>query len=804
MNSIDLREQGFSGFVTVQQLMDNPSLAPKEIGVYAIIRNTKEKPHFNSIGTGGHFKGKNPNVAISILESNWVEDSDIVYIGKAGKKQGTATLYSRLGQYMRFGQTKAVGHWGGRYIWQLADNRDLLVCWKPTNEEPRLIESIMLQAFTSDHGKLPFANIAKGAFTIPSEIQDIALQIIQHENDDDFLCVNVNDYKGGDCVYVPEGLSNSPVTEIDKLYDVLEQEKSMVAIVPTSFLTAKESFYIRKKLVNDGSLKGIYIMPSGLIGDATLSFSFIHIQKNDSGSDVIFVNGLQSNIIKKTNGELDIERILGNNMNDAFAQRFSYDEIKANGYFFDSSLFEDKPNTNDSVRVRDANLLMLLDEKNKDCVDKVHVVSPLKATSDINDFVKDPEDFSEAICNDEYLFIDRPAIFIFKYHHDFPVFVKASESNPVCCKNDYLAFSVNTSIADIAYLCLKLDQKLFEIFQNESITSIDADMIYNMVIDLPAIDEQKKMFAEIKKERNIAKEREAKLKDKFEASKKYYIDTVRSRKHNMSQILNNLYAIPKLAKEYVYDIQDNETPKEEICKLMDRCINSLQEIGDKLKTFSKELKPENREIINIDKFLFENYLDGPNWLVDNDRDDTSLKDFGIFVPEDHSLSVEECISKYGEDWLEHLYDMPEVSQEEDDDYANAFVYMDKEDLQSLFDNIVNNAISHGFTNDDMEYQIEIELSVDTNRKMFKITVYNDGNLFPEGMTKERYGILGEKAGKTGHTGEGGYIVKSILERYGGDYDILSQVDKCEYGDGTYRYYNKNVVTIYLPIYYGKE
>jgi nitrogen-specific signal transduction histidine kinase len=50
----------------------------------------------------------------------------------------------------------------------------------------------------------------------------------------------------------------------------------------------------------------------------------------------------------------------------------------------------------------------------------------------------------------------------------------------------------------------------------------------------------------------------------------------------------------------------------------------------------------------------------------------------------------------------------------------------------------------------------------------------------------RYGIKGEKAGKTAGTGLGGNYVKSFAEHYGGDYDIFME-------DGW------TVVQIYLPI-----
>lgn len=66
--------------------------------------------HFSvNICTGGFFKGKNPNVSIQELNSNWIDGEHIVYIGKATE------LCRRLRQYMSFGQGKNIGHWGGRY-----------------------------------------------------------------------------------------------------------------------------------------------------------------------------------------------------------------------------------------------------------------------------------------------------------------------------------------------------------------------------------------------------------------------------------------------------------------------------------------------------------------------------------------------------------------------------------------------------------------------------------------------------------------------------------------------------------------
>lgn len=77
-----------------------------------------------------------------------------MYIGKA------TSLRKRLGQLLRFGAGANVGHWGGRYLWQLADADDLVIAWKETPMiDPRMVEASMLQDYVTHYGRLPFANL---------------------------------------------------------------------------------------------------------------------------------------------------------------------------------------------------------------------------------------------------------------------------------------------------------------------------------------------------------------------------------------------------------------------------------------------------------------------------------------------------------------------------------------------------------------------------------------------------------------------------------------------------------------------
>ena len=160
-NSIDkIKKAGFLGFKKMSELFADNSSIPKTKGVYLVLNPNFDKPKYLQTGTGGHHKGKNPNIPIDELESNWVDNALVVYIGKAGSEDSKATLNSRLKQYFSFGQGKNVGHYGGRLIWQLENSAELIVCWKPLpNDDPKTIESQLIRNFVTEFSKRPFANL---------------------------------------------------------------------------------------------------------------------------------------------------------------------------------------------------------------------------------------------------------------------------------------------------------------------------------------------------------------------------------------------------------------------------------------------------------------------------------------------------------------------------------------------------------------------------------------------------------------------------------------------------------------------
>jgi hypothetical protein len=163
-----LTTEGFEGFKTIEELFLSFASIPKEKGVYLVLREGGKEPEFFQTGVGGHFKSKDPNIEVNRLKEKWVYGTEILYIGKAGAaysaKSSSQTLNRRVSYYMKFGMGKAVGHYGGRYIWQLKDYKNLILCWKTLPEkdaDPRDLEKKMLNEFYDTYGTLPFANLKK-------------------------------------------------------------------------------------------------------------------------------------------------------------------------------------------------------------------------------------------------------------------------------------------------------------------------------------------------------------------------------------------------------------------------------------------------------------------------------------------------------------------------------------------------------------------------------------------------------------------------------------------------------------------
>lgn len=141
---------------------------PDQKGVYVVVMPNDFIVQFRPTTDGPDvYKSRNLVVAIDELEQNWVENSRILYIGMAGGE--SHKLKDRIWEYVRYGyykedkikgRTGCTNHRGGRYIWQLESNKELLIGYTLW-EDARILESVLIKQFEVKYKKKPFANLQR-------------------------------------------------------------------------------------------------------------------------------------------------------------------------------------------------------------------------------------------------------------------------------------------------------------------------------------------------------------------------------------------------------------------------------------------------------------------------------------------------------------------------------------------------------------------------------------------------------------------------------------------------------------------
>ena len=338
---------------------------------------------------------------------------------------------------------------------------------------------------------------------------------------------------------------------------------------------------------------------------------------------------------------------------------------------------------------------------------------------------------------------------------------------------------------DIRYLAALLltpsvSEQILSICDEDYFFRSDFSLLLDWVIVPNHSDKERLVFlSEANYEGLISskKEIEKSFEKKFGKMKADYINEVRMRKHDMRPHLRQLASSERLMLHYIDNINNLEEIKKAMKKQIASSHDALESISELVDHLSDEERFGEPERVNLNKFFEDleiNHNDNECFTLETYCEEAISQIRGESLAEivEHAqakgISLKQFVKQYNAD-------------------TNAlYVNIAPVDLNRLVNNIVENARRHGFTDKCRnDYYFSVNVKINNQRNMYQIDFCNNGNPLPVGMTKDRYGLKGEKAGANAGTGSGGYIVRSIVEHYGGDYDVFTK-------DGI------TTIRIYLP------
>lgn len=520
---------------------------------------------------------------------------------------------------------------------------------------------------------------------------------------------------------------------------------------------------LRRYLVENNFLDTIISLPSNLLyGTSIVSILMVCKRNRQEGQPITLIDASKSFVKNGRSVVLDIETIINliQHPESENCAQVNADEIRENDYILTPSSYivrelEKFPEGYQVAILKDLIESVPQNRKYSDKEGKLVTISQL--STDAADYKRSPESFEISNELKNAYKVDEAVLLLSTIGTLKPAYCIASPENPIFVHPHVRAFRLKEKWVNPGYLCLQLSKsKGYSV--GGIIPHINLVEILKIKVAFPSIgtqqsfDEQSRLYNEAVESAKLAKANELGLQEVINKMKAEYMIEVRNRKHDMktpmTQLRNTLTLLDAFAKGL---------PEEQSLKLQGY-INRQRTAVDTLSEIVRHLADEETfatpEALDIDDIL---------------------------------RSFEEKNDRYE---IEYMADEAALNEIGD---GRAIVKMGKSDFLRLVNNIVGNAIQHGFVDNSVRYGLFISLTVIEGA--FRIRFFNNGKQLPEGMDKARYGMKGVKGKDSKGQGTGGSVVKSVTEHYGGDYDIYTMD-----ADGKVI----TVVDIKLPIYQEDE
>lgn len=350
--------------------------------------------------------------------------------------------------------------------------------------------------------------------------------------------------------------------------------------------------------------------------------------------------------------------------------------------------------------------------------------------------------------------VQEPVILFAQVPGFLPDYYSPSEKYPLFISQNIKAFRIKKEFKWVSpqYVCYEISKRI-EFLKKRLPIGTSGSIFLQHKIAFPSenIEDQKHIVKEALLQLKLSQARELGLLELIESMKEEYMNEIRMRKHDMRPHLTNLGSIGRLMQSYIKQLDGMPELQNKLSSLVAEHVKAVESLSNLVSVLSEEQTFGKAEEINLNQLFID--LEKSN--------DPKISGFKLVYHIDRNA-----------------LDASEISNEDDStENIPLYVKIARIDFERLVSNILENARTHGFANrEDNNGVVSIFVTVNSENDSFQIDFINNGNPLPDGMNKMRFGLRGEKAGNTGGTGNGGYIIKSIVEHYKGDYDVFMDAD----------------------------
>lgn len=332
------------------------------------------------------------------------------------------------------------------------------------------------------------------------------------------------------------------------------------------------------------------------------------------------------------------------------------------------------------------------------------------------------------------------------------VYVEASESLPVFIPNSYMAFSLDENVVCpeyLYYLCqngtwqsvIESCTDLFSGYAHSyidpfgnvvDVTGEDIFLHECHIVPIPSLPIQRQKIDDARLLKKVMNDKDRAKEALFNQKEWLNEAHIRNTKHRLTNDLFPLATGIDLLHSYLVKSDGYIKKDDKISKITGLTVESL----------------------------VDNMLDSIKAIENTVSDFTNIRKYTDIS----KICISEFLRNYSKN-LPQKYSVPFSVETKGLDVC-AKIEISRTALTNMLDNIVGNAVRHGFVKEGHnEYVISFDMEI-TNSGMCRLSISNNGKPMSE-RAKDIYFERGAFAGPTGHTGIGGAIVKDVCDQFNG-------------------------------------